>query len=76
MTCKSKFGIYLLECIKCKTYVGKFETNGNDLINTYRSDSKKHDSFEVDKHFGQPGHDFTTHAITKTNLTKTEKTSG
>ena len=84
MTCQTKFGNYLLECIKCnnKPYVGKFETNGNHRINTHMSDSKKHDSIEVDIHFGQPGHDFTTHArftfigkITKPNLTRTEMTN-
>ena len=85
MTRKSKFGIYLLECVKCnnKPYVGKFETNGKQIGSTRTGQTLKNlIQIEVEIHFGQPGHDFTTHArftfikkITKTNLTKTEMTN-
>ena len=38
LNCKSRNGIYLLECTKCenKSYVGKFETAGNERINNHR----------------------------------------
>ena len=65
MNCKSMFGIYLLECTKCdnKHYVGKFETKGNERINTHRSDSKKLDTIDVDVHSGQADHDFFKHTF-------------
>ena len=84
LNCKSTKLIYLLECTLCKNkpYVGKCETKGNLRINSHRNDSKRLDSIEVDRHFAQPGHDFTKHAkftfieqVTKRDLTKSQLTN-
>ena len=58
VNCKSRNGIYLLECIKCenKPYIGKFETPANERINNHRKDAKNHNSIPVDAHFLEPGH--------------------
>ena len=45
-----------------KPYVGKSKHPSNIRTNNHRSDSKKKDSLPVDRHYGQPGHDFTKHA--------------
>ena len=57
--------IYLIECTLCnnKPYVGKSETQSNLRTNNHRSDSKKSDSIEVDKHFyDNKDHDFEKYA--------------
>ena len=81
--CKSRNGIYLLECIKCenKPYIGKFETPANERINNHRKDAKNPNSIPVDAHFLEPGHNFNIHAkftfieqLRKKDLSNTEKT--
>ena len=83
LNCKSRNGIYLLECTKCenKPYVGKFETAGNERINNHRKDAKNPHSIPVDAHFLEPGHDFNIHGkftfieqLRKKDLTNMEKT--
>ena len=64
LNCKSSNVIYLIECTLCdyKPYVGKSEPPSNIRTNNHRADSAKENSIPVDKHFGQPGHNFTKHA--------------
>ena len=65
LNCRSDKVIYLIECTLCdnKAYVGKSETPSNLRTNNHRSDAKKADSIEVDKHFfDNKDHSFEKHA--------------
>ena len=64
LNCKSKYLIYLIKCTLCnfKPYIGKFETPSNLCTNNHSIDSTKENAIPVDKHFSEPGHDFTKHA--------------
>ena len=59
VNCKSKFIIYLMECIKCKIqYVGKCEWGMNVRNNKHRHDVHQPDGLHACKHFNQPTHDY------------------
>jgi hypothetical protein len=63
VNCKSKWVVYLLECIICKLqYVGKSEWPMNIRLNKHRNDVHRADGLDVCKHFQKPGHNFNTHA--------------
>ena len=63
VTCKSKFVIYLLECIKCNIqYVGKSEWPMNIRLNKHRNDVFREDAIIVCQHFKQISHSFNEHA--------------
>ena len=63
VTCKSKFIIYLLECIKCNIqYVGKREWPMNIRLNKHRNDVFREDAIIVCQHFKQISHNFNEHA--------------
>jgi hypothetical protein len=63
VNCKSKWVVYLMECIICRTqYVGKSEWPMNMRINKHRNDVPRSDSLDVCQHFRNPGHHFDTHA--------------
>lgn len=63
VNCKSKWVIYLMECIICRIqYVGKSEWPMNIRINKHRYDVPRFDSLDVCQHFRSPGHDFDSHA--------------
>ena len=63
VNCKSKYVVYLVECVKCngKQYVGKTWTTVSQRIYGHRSDAKKTDSILIDRHFLEPGHNFDQH---------------
>ena len=59
LTCKSRFIIYLLECLRCYIqYVGKSEWPMNIRVNKHRNDVFREDAIQVCQHFKQPGHNF------------------
>ncbi|XP_065051445.1 uncharacterized protein LOC135681083 [Rhopilema esculentum] len=63
VNCKSKYVIYLLECIKCGLqYIGKSETQVNLRINNHRKDSSKSASIPVCQHFNNTSHNFNNDA--------------
>lgn len=57
--CKTKNAIYLGFCLKCiaKQYVGIQGTNKR--VNKHLNDVHRPDAIAIDKHFSEPGHDFT-----------------
>ena len=63
VNCKSKYIVYLVECLKCqgKQYVGKTYTTASQRIYGHRSDAKKINSILIDRHFLEAGHNFDTH---------------
>ena len=63
VNCRSKFVIYLLECILCKIqYVGKSEWPFNIRINKHRDDVLKHDAILACQQFKKCNHNFNEHA--------------
>ena len=63
VSCKSKFIIYLLECILCKIqYIGKSEWAMNIRINKHRNDVFREEAIHVCQHFKQVAHNFNRHA--------------
>lgn len=63
VNCRSKFVIYLMECIKCKIqYIGKSEPTMNIRINKHRDDVTREDAIQVCQHFNQTSHNFEDHA--------------
>ena len=63
VNCKSKYVIYLLECIKYGIqYIGKSETQINLRINNHRKDLSKSSSIPVCQHFNNTAHSFTRDA--------------
>ena len=63
LNCKSKYVIYLLECIKYKIqYVGKAETEFNIRLNNHRNDVWKPDSIPASRHFSDKNHIFNINA--------------
>ena len=63
VNCKSRFIIYLLECILCRIqYVGKSEWPMNIRCNKHRNDVLREESIVVCQHFKQISHTFNTHA--------------
>ena len=63
VTCKSKFIIYLLECILCGIqYIGKSEWPMNIRINKHRNDVFREEAIHVCQHFRQVSHNFNKHA--------------
>ena len=63
VNCRSKFVIYLLECIMCKIqYVGKSEQPMNIRINKHRDNVTRVDAIQVCQHFNQTSHNFQHHA--------------
>ena len=63
LNCKSKFIIYLIECVLCKVqYVGKAETAFNIKLNNHRKDVNNPKSIPADLHLRKPGHSFNPHA--------------
>ena len=63
VNCRSKFVIYLLECIRCrKQYVGKSEWTMNIRINKHRNDVTREDAILVCRHFNECDHTFKDHA--------------
>jgi len=83
LNCRSKYLIYLLECIKCKKqYVGKAETPFNIRLNNHRKDVSKPNAIPACKHFAQNNHIFKEHArftlieqLNYTNISKETITS-
>ena len=62
VTCKSKFIIYLLECILCGfQYIGKSEWPMNIRINKHRNDVFREEAIHVCQHFRQVSHNFNKH---------------
>ena len=61
VTGHSNYIIYLLECIMCKQYAGKFKTSFNFRLNNHRKDIKKPNAIEACKHFNNHGHKFNKH---------------
>ena len=54
VSCKSKFVIYLLECVLCAIqYVGKSEWPMNIRLNKHRNDVFREEAIEVCQHFKQ-----------------------
>ena len=63
VSCKSKFIIYLLECILCRIqYIGKSEWAMNIRINKHRNDVFREEAIHVCQHFKQVTHNFNRHA--------------
>ena len=63
LNCKSKYVIYLLECIKCnRQYFGKPETEFNIRLSNHRKDVWKPDAITASRHFLGKNHDFDTHS--------------
>ena len=63
VTCKSKFIIYLLECILCRIQcIGKSEWPMNIRINKHRNDVFREEAIHVCQHFRQVSHNFNKHA--------------
>ena len=63
VNCRSKFVIYVLECIICKIqYVGKSEWPFNIRMNKHRDDVQKHDAILACQHFKKYNHNFNEHA--------------
>ena len=63
VNCRSRFIIYLLECILCAIqYVGKSEWPMNIRVNKHRNDVLRKEAIPVCKHFNQRNHAFTDHA--------------
>ena len=63
VSCKSKFIIYLLECILCKIqYIGKSEWAMNIRINKHRNNVFREEAINVCQHFKQVAHNFNRHA--------------
>ena len=63
VNCRSKFVIYLLECILCMIqYVGKSEWPMNIRMNKHRNDALKEDAIPICRHFNQCSHNFRDHA--------------
>ena len=59
VNCKSRFIIYLLECLRCYIqYVGKSEWPMNIRCNKHRNDVFREEAIQVCQHFKQPGHNF------------------
>ena len=63
VNCRSKFVIYLLECILCKIqYVGKSEWPLNIRINKHRNDVPREDAIQACRHYREHNHVFKDHA--------------
>ena len=63
VSCKSKFVIYLIECVLCAIqYVGKSEWPMNIRLNKHRNDVFREEAIEVCQHFKQVSHDFNKNA--------------
>ena len=63
LNCKSKFIIYLMECVLCKVqYVRKAETAFNIRLNNHRKDISNPKSIPADLHFRKSGDSFNLHA--------------
>ena len=64
LNCKSKYVIYLVDCIKCKIqYVGKAKTEFNIRLNNHGKDLWEPDAILASRHFSDKDHNFNTHAI-------------
>ena len=63
LNCKSKYVIYLMECILCRIqYVEKAEAAFNLRLNNHKKDTEKPNSILACKHFEKKGHNFNKHA--------------
>ena len=62
ISCKSKYVIYLLECLLCKIQcVGKSETPFHIRLNNHRKDIKNPHAIEASKYFNNWNHAFHKH---------------
>ena len=63
LNCKSKFIIYLIECVLCKVqYIGKAETVFNRRLNNHRKDVNNPKTIPADLHLRKTGYSFNLHA--------------
>ena len=63
LSCKSKYLIYLMECVLCKEqYTGKSETTFTLRLNNHQKDVNKQNSLRANQHVRLTGHNFNKHA--------------
>ena len=63
LTCKSRYIIYVMECVLCNLqYVGKSEWPMDIRLNNHRNDVRREDAIPAIKHFSQSDYHFNSHA--------------